>query len=373
MKKTTKILIAVIAAAALAALGVRAIKHKKAEAAAIPTAKEYAAVVRTTVPVSGEVTLTLPALALVRNENDVAVTSKLSARVVAVEKEGARVQKGAPLVRLDTRDLEAKADALQGQIAAAKMELAAAKSALKSLEATHARTEKLMAVRGASREQYDAEVAKIAEAKAKTAAARSRIRSLSAALKEVKQSLDYAVIASPVDGTVGRALVNPGDMAMPGKPLLRISADRGDYLLIRVPDDIVADALLYRGKSYGIRPLRHTSGGLKEYRTPVLDLGLVSGSRIGVDLVVYRGVGTLLPVEALLDTGERKVVFTVENGRAVAHEVTVVAEGEQGIVVGETAWKGHPVVVAKPDMLLKLLAGVPVRVREPEAGNRGTE
>jgi len=325
MKKIVKFLVVGLLVAGLVVVGIRAVKKKRAEEAAMQPAKSYAVVVSAVTPRWEKVRLTLPYVATVRSDNDAVVASKLAARVVFVHKAGARVKRGEPVVQLDKRDLEAKAAAIQSRIGAAKASLAAAQTALKTLEAAHARTERLMAVKGASQEQFDAEVAKIAETRAKIAAAKSQIDTLKANLEEVAQLLDYAVIRAPVSGVVGRAFVNPGDMAMPGKPLLAIRAEAGDYLSVALPPRTPAKALLFEGKRYALHPLHATDRGLALYRTEPLNRGLASGERVEVRLVTFEGEGVPLPPDALLESEGNTTLFFIEKGRAEPHPLAIAA------------------------------------------------
>ena len=348
----------------LVLLAVRAIKHKKAEEAAIPPAKEYAKVVKTIEPEWGEVTLTLPYIALVKNDNDAVVASKVAARVMMIDRPGAKVTKGEVIAKLDDRDLQAKLAAIRAQIAAAKDQLAAAKTALSTLEAVHTRTKKLLAVKGASQEQFENEAAKIADAKAKIAQVRGQIKTLKANATQVAQLLDYTIIKAPVSGTIGKAYVNAGDMAMPGKPLMIINAQAGDYLLVRAPDDIHPTHILYKGKKIKLYPLHHTFNGMVEYRTPILNDHLLTDARVKTDVVIYQGEGVLLPVDAVLDRDGVKTVVEVEKGHAHPTTVHELGAGEQGVVVSDKGIVNHPVVVAKPDILLDLLTGVAVKVEK---------
>ena len=362
MKKVWKTVVVLGVAALLAVFAVRTVKQKMAHEVAIPPAKEYAVVVRTITPNLGRVTLTLPYMALVQNDNDVVLASKLSARVEMMHRAGARVKRGEPVVRLDQRDLDAKSVSLREQIASAKMEWKAAETALVALEAKHLRTKKLLAVRGASQEEFETEASRIAEAKAKIGAAKSRIGSLAATLREVEQRRDYALIKAPVSGVIGKTFVNPGDMAMPGKPLVSISARAGNYLLVRLPENVHTASLLYDGKKVKLHPLGRTFNGLLEYRTETLNSGLVTGERVDADIIVYDKKGLKLPIDAILDKNGEKMVLVVENGRAKALPVRIEAVGEQGVAVIAEELAGRPVIVAKPDILLKLLSGVEVVV-----------
>ena len=150
---------------------------------------------------------------------------------------------------------------------------------------------------------------------------------------------------------------------MPGKPLLAINAKAGDYLLVRVPDDIHPTHLLYKGEKVPLYPLNHTFNGMHEYRTPTLNDGQLTGSRVDADLVVYDGEGVRLPIDAVLDRNGEKTVLVAKNGHAEALPITVTAAGEQGVVVVGKELAGLPVILAKPDILLNLLSGVAIKVR----------
>jgi len=364
VKKGLKVVLILVIVAALVLLAVRAVKHKKAEEAAIPPAKAYAVVVHTLTPEKRKVTLTLPFIAQVHNDRDVTLASKLAARVVMIDKPGAKVKRGEPVAKLDTTDLEAKLHALKAQVASTRSSLAAQREALANLEAIHARTEKLLRVRGASQEQFETETTKIAATKAQIAALKAKIASLKASVDEVTNLLGYALIEAPIDGTIGQCFVNAGDMAMPGKPLMTITADKGAYLLVRLPDSMAPKALLFGGKRWTLHDLHHTFNGLHEYRTKVVDAPLSTGDRVEVKVVTYDGVGLKLPTDALLSDGDRHQVLRVEGDRAVAQDVAIVARGEEGIVVAADDLAGKTIVVAKPDMMLRLLTGVAVKVRE---------
>ncbi|WP_353663155.1 efflux transporter periplasmic adaptor subunit [Hydrogenimonas sp. SS33] len=368
MKKGLRVLIILAVIAILVLLAVRAVKHKKAEEAAIPPAKPYAVVVHTITPQVQKVTLSLPFIALVHNDNDTVVASKLAARVVMIDKPGAKVKRGEPVAKLDTTDLEAKLHALQAQIASAKSGLAAQRKALENLKAIHARTQKLLAVRGASREQYDTETTKIAATEAQIAETKAKIASLRSSVDEVTNLLSYALIKAPVSGTVGKTFVNAGDMAMPGKPLMSITADKGAYLLVRLPGDLKPKALIYQGKRMALYDLHHTFNGLREYRTATLERPLTTGERVDVDIVTFEGEGLKLPVDAVLADGNSHKVLTAEKGHTQIHTVEVKARGEHGMVVAADDLAGKQVIVAKPDVMLRLLTGVPVKAVGERAG-----
>jgi len=355
MKKIIWIIIAVL----LIGGGVRVLKKKKQAMALIPPMKVYHQVISTAAPKTENITLTLPALAEVHSDLDVELSSKLSARITTMVKSGDKVTKGQVVVTLDHDELLAKKEAIRLQIISLNADITARKIGLENMLSTHKRTKDLLDVRGASIEQYDTEKSKIATLRAALQGLTGKKGIFEQNNKELSNLLSYAVIVSPIDGMVSSTSANIGVIAMPGKPLLSIQADSGKYLLIRSADDIVPEKVIFEDHSYPLVVLNHTYRGLEEYRADV-KTGSNSGERLPVRLVIYQGSGTMVPPSALLQREGESFCFIPDGGTTRPIPVKIVASGTEGVVVeGLTAGK---VVTAKPDILLKLLAGVPVKV-----------
>ncbi len=355
MKPLLKILLFLLVAALLVLGGVRLVKARKAQEAAIPPAKEYAVFIETLRAKKEKITLTLPYIALSRNDNDAAIASKISARVLSIRKAGERVKKGEVIVRLDDRALRSELEALDHAIASARDELSAAQSALENLKRVHRRTAGLLKLQGASEEQYQNEAVKIAESRARIAGIRAKISKLRADRVTLEDTLSYTLIHAPIDATVSESLASAGDLAMPGKPLLKLAARQGSWLLVRLPES--APALIYRGRTLPLRPLHSTFNGLNEFRADI-DTPLPAGNRVPVRVVRYRGPGVLLPTDSLLDANGKTLLFLVDGNRSTPRPVRILASGEEGVRVPDSL-AGATVAVAKPDILLRLLTGYP--------------
>ncbi len=360
MKKIVWILIGVL----LIGGGVVIIKKKKQALARVPPMKLYQQVVTTVTAGEQPILLTLPALAEVRSDQDVVLSSKLSARIISMVKSGDKVKKGQVVVTLDHEDLLAKKQAIDLQLDSLAAELSAQQVALDTELATHKRTKALLDARGASIEQYEAEKSKIASLRAGLKKLTSSKGVLEQNRREIANLLSYAVITAPIDGTVSATAANVGVIAMPGKPLLSIQADSGKYLLVRSADDIHPQAVILGGNTYPLTPLDHTFRGLDEYRADV-QTASSSGERLPVRLVVYQGNGILLPLNVLLQKEGQTLCFIPVKGHARAVAVKVVASGTEGVVV-EGIDPGQKVIAAQPDILLKLLAGVPIELKQPQ-------
>jgi len=372
----TKRIIWILVIVVLVVCAVILLRVRVAERAAAKPASVLPVVVATMVPTRGPVLLTLPAMGVVASDVSTLLSTKVSGQVLAVyRQEGDVVKKGDVLARIDASELEAKKRGLQSQrqgveyqIEAKKGTVKALKTALSTARDTHSRTEELLKVKGASIEQFRQEEANIASIEANLAAAQNSISTLRKSMdtlaekiREVDSLISYATITSPIDGTVSRSLVKPGDMAMPGKPLMRIAAKTGLYLNISLPDTLHAGEAVFQGKKVPLTPKGQAStSGLVQYVVQIPDgSGVVEGQFVNVRVVVYDGNNVLMPVDSLLTMNGVSSVFVLKGDKAEKVPVHVVARGVEGVVLQED-FAGRRVIIAKPDILLRASTGVPV-------------
>ena len=350
MKKIVKTLIILGVVALLIIAGVKIIKTKKAAAAKIPTAKIYPVITKAYIPKMQDVTLTLPYLTLVGNDADIMVSSRIAARVEKIKTSGQKVKKGELIATLDTTDI-------RGNIHSVKSQIRAAKIGLQNLIQTHKRTKELLAVQGASIEQSQKESTMIAST-------RAQLNALEQKLHTLNNNLSYAKIKAVTDGVVAKTFVTEGSTAMPGKPLLKLSAHgKSNYLLVRAPGNIKVQGVLFRGKVYEAQPLGSSFNGLLEYKVYVDANDLTSGDRVEASVVIYHSDAIKLPFDAVLNRDGKSYVLKIEGNKATPVQVHIVESGEEGIVIKENL-QGKKIVIAKPDILLKLTSGYALSIKE---------
>ena len=182
-------------------------------------------------------------------------TATLMARILAPVREvraapGDRVRAGQVLIVLDGRDLAAQARRARAEgasadqdVIAAAAERQAAEAALALARSTHARIAGLHAKRSATSQELDDATATLraAEARAAGAAARAQaavsgVEGARAASEAADTTETFSRIAAPFDGVVTEKMVEPGNMAAPGTPLMRIEDTRGFRLDVRVDE-----------------------------------------------------------------------------------------------------------------------------------------
>ena len=128
----------------------------------------------------------------------------LEARVDA----GARVRQGDVLLRIDTREADQAVAAAAANVAAAQARLVDARAALE-------RTRSLRARNFISAAALD-------QAQAAFDAARAQHVAAEVGRAQADASRGFATVTSPLTGVVAQRLIEPGEMAQPGRPLMLI-------------------------------------------------------------------------------------------------------------------------------------------------------
>ncbi len=208
---------------------------------------------------------------------------------------GDAVAAGTRLASLDNADVQARIEAAEAQAELARR--------------TFQRVENLAADGAASQQELD-------ETRARLAAAEGGLR-------EARAQSAYAVITAPFSGTVVSRMADPGDLAAPGMPLLRLASRD-----VKVVADLPAERL--RGLSAGM-PVEVEAGG-ERYPATILRVvqALDPASRrgrveMGVEGDLLPGTlgrvrlpggprgGTLwIPADALVRSGQLTGVYAVE-------------------------------------------------------------
>ena len=181
------------------------------------------------------------------------VTAQITPRIAAELREitvqpGARVRRGQLVALLDDRDLSAHRTAARASLAAAQSGAAAADAERESASARlalsrdeYSRIEQLRERNSATPQELDRATAdlRIAEAGVRAAAARAAVAAASvnaaeAASRAADVAASFSAIAAPFDGLVTNTLLEPGNMASPGVPLLSIETDGASRLEVQI-------------------------------------------------------------------------------------------------------------------------------------------
>ncbi len=312
----------------------------------------------------GRVAEVVRTVALVQSDTSATVAAQVGGALLEVRRrEGDRVAAGDLLARIDPRTLDDAAATAQARLAAAAEELA-------RVEAVHRRDEALFAGKAIARQAYDASQAQLEGARAAEVAARR-------ALDSARTARAYADVVAPRAGVVTARLVEPGDLAAPGKPLFVLQARGQARLLSKLSQDAVARLApgLAVTFSDGSRELvaRVTrlypaldASRLGSVETVLAEppFGLPPGAVVGAAYQARAAEGLLVPNLALLDGLRETLVVRVVDGKAQPVPVTVLARGEQDAVIRGGLAAGDLVVTGLASELMALTAGTPLRAAE---------
>jgi RND family efflux transporter MFP subunit len=186
------------------------------------------------------------------------ISSKLSSKLLGtVEsirvREGDRVKEGEALIILDQRQVKAQVLKADAGLAEARKALTAAISAREAAAsqkklsfATYERYRDLKKQAMVSAQVFEEKEAGYQQAEAAleragamVAAARERVKQAEANLADVSVTKKDAVIVAPHDGIITAKLVDKGDLASPGTPLLTIETTRGFCVDMLLPETYI--------------------------------------------------------------------------------------------------------------------------------------
>jgi RND family efflux transporter MFP subunit len=218
MKRTLALL-----AAALAALAGSACARRDGAAQPAETVRRLATAVveRRVAPAPIEVE------GVVVGRFEAVISSRLAASVASVPAvPGQTVRAGAVLVRLEEQET-------RGALEGARAAVQSAGVALELAVRNRARFERLEGRGAAAALELD-------RAKQEEASARAAAASAGAALRRAEMDRAQTILTAPFDAVVVERLVSPGDLAGPGRPLVRIASLSGRRVEAAPPEQDAA-------------------------------------------------------------------------------------------------------------------------------------
>ncbi len=328
--------------------------HEKATAPSAPPAPVKASLAMAE---ARDISKTVELYGTVMAGKTVAVSSRVMASVSAVHvKAGDSVSEGQVLVDIDPQTA-------QGQESQAKGALAQAKAALALAERNYQRFQNLQKTGAASELELDMARMQFEQAKGAVQQGEGAVAAASSVAKESK-------VVAPFAGRVAQRMVEPGDLAAPGRPLIMIESTSGRRLVLSVPESAVLSSGLAPGKTLALRidsrpDLKDLTGKVVEMspgadpasHTFMVKAELQSGDvPTGITGRAFLGTGSrkavLVPASAILNQGGMQLVaIRDESGKARTRAITTgqtesagFVEVLSGLSGGETVLTGLTLV-----------------------------
>lgn len=285
------------------------------------------------------------AVGAVRPKTEISVASQVMGRVALVAvRPGQRVEKGQPLVELDADEFVARAEASAQVLAGARAGLGQAEQAVAAAraQADKARStfERLRALHQqgavaaeemerARRDMLQAE-ASLAQAREGYSQAASAVRQSENLTREARINQGYTRINAPETGEVVRRMVEPGDLAVPGRPLLLLQTGGAFWLEAAVREGLMTRVPLGARLTVAIDALGMELPGVVEEIVPSADPATRT-IVVRVSLPPAPGIYQGMFGRLLIPAGEREAVLAPAHAlRRVGQLVTVRVADDGG-------------------------------------------
>lgn len=277
----------------------------------------------TIVAESAAVPVIYEAVGTVRPETEASIEAQVTGKVRKVlVRSGQKVRRGENLIVLDSREFKTRLESAQQGLKSAEAAnrqareaINAAKAESDTATATWKRMKKLFEGKVATRDELDRVEASYLKAKAALAQAEDGLDAASAGVLQAQKGVEeadiglgYTTISAPADGEVAKRMVEPGDLAFPGKPLMLIQTGGALRLEAFVREGVIGQVRIGQKFDVDIQALGERAEAVVEEVVPSADpLTRTFLVKAGLDPLpgLYPGMFGRL----LIPVGERQVVL----------------------------------------------------------------
>ncbi len=303
-----------------------------------------------------EVDQTYAAEAVVEAVNQATVAAQISGRVIEVAFDaGDAVKKGQVLVRIDESEV-------RQAVAGSEAQAAQAQANLQNARLAHERSKQLAAQKFVSQAAVDKALADYRSAEAQLKAALAGVGQTSA-------TRSFATIVAPYDGIVAARLVEPGEMAVPGKPLMAFFAPKGLRVVANIPQYKLAQVRQLSRAQVAFPELKQWVAGTRVTILPVAD-ARTHTTRARVDLPAdLKGVYPGMFARAHFSIGRAQKLLIPASAVVRRSEVAAVyVVDAKGQIYFRQVRLGEPVGQSEVEVLSGLVQGEQVALEPVKAG-----
>ncbi|MCB2168958.1 MAG: efflux RND transporter periplasmic adaptor subunit [Deltaproteobacteria bacterium] len=356
MKKNVKRITTILITIAIIIAAMMLVRHRKSELAnlAPPAIRPIPVYAKTTF--SGKLPIIEHYLGTIEPVAEAVLSAQTTGYITAIHKDvGDRLAAGESVAAIDDRLPARQKRALEAELAGAREDYDVKKTIL-------ARRKELYKNKVDTKESLD-------EAELAYELASSRLQRLKQEIEASKVSLSFSSITSLFEGVITERMKDPGDMVMPGTPVLKIEdTNQGYSVLVQVPQEtvlrlsantslrLVQGVNVIEARVYRIHPAIITGKlATVEIRVPERPFGLPSRGTVGVDLIVGMPDGLIVSSDCILEQESGALVFVIQDDQTV-RPVPVNIRGRSGgqAVVEGSLTIGAPLASGPESMLLQL-------------------
>ncbi len=370
---TTVIIVLLIIGFAAGAIILR--KHRTSQVASLPNIEPVPWALHTVTINKGRLSQEFLALATLNGSTEITISSQISGEILQMgPREGIKVKKGDLLAKISVSELIEQRAGLEAQLQAAEAELSRSKDEFE-------RQKRLIKKHLTSEELYDAK-------KTAALAAQKQVDNLQRSIAALNVRIGYGTVYAPVDALIAARLSEPGDIAMPGKALYKLTIDSTARLQVKLPQQILEQVhpgtrvILTHGS---LKQLVHLSRifpaldvhalGTAEADLNSMPFGLPSGARIPAHVILNSVENALIiPHRAIVLSGASsahngmtkkgfvfKVITNTPYKRLKRIEVDILLNSHQALAIkSNELHEGDQLVAAHESVLIQLKNNDPV-------------
>jgi RND family efflux transporter MFP subunit len=266
--------------------------------------------------------------AIIESVRQATVSAQISGQLTQLLVDaGDRVKRGQLLARIDTREADA-------QLANAGAQVAQAEAALAQAQLEHNRTKSLVAQGFVSQAALDKADADLKTARAALDAAR-------AGTTQAATGRSFAELRAPIDGVVGRRLMEPGELATPGRGVVEIHDPAALRAVGTIPQFVLPRTARVERAEIELPSVQRRVKASRVTMLPAADprllstqiraelpadapAGVVPGTAAKVLLPIGRSQKLVVPAAAVLRRSELTAVYVItEAGSRQLRQVRV--------------------------------------------------
>ncbi|MCP3953681.1 MAG: efflux RND transporter periplasmic adaptor subunit [Desulfobacterales bacterium] len=310
-----------------------------------------------------QITQMYEAVGTVRPRTESTIEARITGQVLSVKvKPGDGVKKGSLMVSIDSRQLKSKIEQARQALktteagkAQARQAVIAAEAALKQAGAAFGRTKTYFESQAATAQDLEKAESAFLQAKAGLQrakdgqkAAKARTLQAEAVVREAAIALDFTKIVAPEDGVVLKRFVEPGDLALPGKPLVALRTSGAFRLEAYVREGLIARVSPGSRLAVSVETLGKTVDALVEEIVPYADPSsrtfLVKASIPHIDGLYPGMFGKLLipvkdrkvvvvPRDAVRQVGQLELLYVGQNEKWTTIHVKTGVRMDQDVEI----------------------------------------
>jgi RND family efflux transporter MFP subunit len=347
----------------------------------------------------------LEAGGVVAARESASISSRIVATIAGIRvKAGDQVRAGDVLITLDAQDVTEHTGQARASAVAAEKALTRARTEQGAAEAEHRlatawekRIATLHARNSATDQERDEAEARLSGAAARLAGTEAGIESADAHLAAARAAVgvaaateSFTTVRAPFDGLVTERLTDPGNLAAPSVPLLRIESDGARQVVVRVDEaraayvrvgdqvTVLIDAAAEPGADdNGLEGVvaevaRAVGADQRAFTVKVSVPSSVTARTGSFARVVFRGAprqALLVPAHAIQRHGQVLSVYVVHDGVSRLRLIRVGTSSSEGVEVLAGLDAGESIVVSP---LTRLVDGAHVTVGDVPTRPGGT-